>query len=589
MLIGSGLFDTGWYASHYPEATGTGRHPVEHYLRHGAEGYHPGPEFDTSWYLHANDDVRHAGINPLLHYVHVGRAEGRPRRALIGGPDGAPRIEPSDPQPPPPVPPSQPQPPGGRPGTRSQPPGAVAENQVPRTFAFYLPQFHPIAENDWAHGMGFTEWHNVVKAKPLFRNHYQPRMPGELGFYDLRAEEVLRRQIQLAQEHGISGFCFYYYYFGGKRLLYKPLENFIKSDIDAPFMFLWANENWTKRWDGGDQDVIIAQHHSHADDLAFIRDLIPVFQDTRYVKIGGKPILLVYKTHLFPDISATTETWRAEIERHGFPGIFLVMVDDWISDLDHPRQFGFDASYEIPSNLVPEEVLSAEIGELGLDDDFAGRIVDYAKFAKFHLGRPFPSYKRFRTVMLPWDNTPRYGPRAMVHINGQGEAYKLWLLQAVLDTYRRHAPDERLVFIHSWNEWCEGTYLEPDGKLGRWYLEQTRDALSIARDAIERTGVSGDAEAMAEFLKMQDAKDQGAVAIMQAARRQSAYVWRDLLEQRKEAASKREEVDRLRADIEVLREEARHLRAKAGDLYASHSWRVTRPLRAAVDMLRQKR
>jgi hypothetical protein len=430
--------------------------------------------------------------------------------------------------------------------------------------------------------MGFTEWHNVVKAKPLFRNHYQPRMPGELGFYDLRAEEVLRRQIQLAQEHGISGFCFYYYYFGGKRLLYKPLENFIKSDIDAPFMFLWANENWTKRWDGGDQDVIIAQHHSHADDLAFIRDLIPVFQDTRYVKIGGKPILLVYKTHLFPDISATTETWRAEIERHGFPGIFLVMVDDWISDLDHPRQFGFDASYEIPSNLVPEEVLSAEIGELGLDDDFAGRIVDYAKFAKFHLGRPFPSYKRFRTVMLPWDNTPRYGPRAMVHINGQGEAYKLWLLQAVLDTYRRHAPDERLVFIHSWNEWCEGTYLEPDGKLGRWYLEK-------ARDAIERTGVSGDAEAMAEFLKMQDAKDQGAVAIMQAARRQSAYVWRDLLEQRKEAASKREEVDRLRADIEVLREEARHLRAKAGDLYASHSWRVTRPLRAAVDMLRQKR
>ena len=274
-----------------------------------------------------------------------------------------------------------------------------------------------------------------------------------------------------------------------------------------PFMLLWANENWSKRWDGGDQEVIIAQEHSKEDDLAFLLELIPLFRDERYVKVDGKPVLLVYKTHLFPDIRSTVEIWREQIEKSGFPGLFLVMVDDWTADLDHPRQFGFDASYEIPSNLMPPQVLSEETYHLGLQDDFAGQIVDYAKFASFHLSRPFPPYKRFRTVMLPWDNTPRYGSRAIVHINGLGDAYKLWLLQAILDTHHRYAPEERMVFIHSWNEWCEGTYLEPDGRFGRLFLEQTRDAINIVRQVIDRADCLSSANAMAYLLRLQQAKD----------------------------------------------------------------------------------
>ena len=155
----------------------------------------------------------------------------------------------------------------------------------------------------------------------------------------------MREQITLATDHGVDGFCFYYYYFQGKKLLYKPIENYINSDIKAPFFFLWANENWSKRWDGGDREVIVAQKHSREDDLAFIRELAPLFADERYVKINRKPLLLVYKSQLFPDVRKTTEIWRDEIQRLGFPGLYLVMVDDWTQDVYHPREFGFDAAY----------------------------------------------------------------------------------------------------------------------------------------------------------------------------------------------------------------------------------------------------
>ena len=267
-----------------------------------------------------------------------------------------------------------------------------------------------------------------------------------------------------------DGFCFYYYYFQGRKLLYKPLDNFIKSDVDMPFMCLWANENWTKRWDGGDREVIIEQHHSDEDDLLALRELVTLFKDRRYVKVQGKPVFMVYKTHLFPDIRRTVDLWRSEIVKHGFPGLYLVMVDDWTGDPIHPREIGFDASYEIPSNIVPDDLLKDDVSDLHLCDDFTGRIVDYAKFANFHLGRPFPRYRRFRTVMLPWDNTPRYGSRSMVQVGGESESYRLWLLQAILDTYHQYPAEERFVFIHSWNEWCEGTYLEPDLKRKRFFL-----------------------------------------------------------------------------------------------------------------------
>lgn len=534
LLNQSPLFDGAWYAVHHADVEASALSPAEHYLSIGGPlGYLPGPEFDAHGYLERNNDVAMAGANPLLHFIRFGEKEGRVGRKAARMPSSLQeQATPAEP----------------RSLYSSDKPqlSAVLEqedpltltlkvplpdNEMPRTFAFYLPQFHPIPENNWAHGMGFTEWNNVIKAKPLFNGHYQPRIPGELGYYDLRSFDVMREQVDLALEHGISGFCFYYYYFHGKKLLYKPIENYIRSDLKMPFFFLWANENWSKRWDGGDNEVIIAQQHSKEDDVAFIRELLPLFEDERYTKVNGKPILCIYKAHLFPDILSTTEIWRDEVAKAGFPGVYLVMVDDWTSDPPQPRQLGFDASYEIPSNVIPQQVLSTETDSLGLGDDFTGRIVDYEKFARFHMSRPSPEYRRLRTVMLPWDNTPRYGSRAIVHINTGGDAYKLWLQQAMLDSAARYPAEERIVFLHSWNEWCEGTYMEPDGKSGRRYLEETRDAINEVKSVLAMGGDTEQGRAIALLQRIQREKDEGAYRILQAARMQSAALWqaRDVL------------------------------------------------------------
>ncbi len=546
-VLQAGFFDPAWYRTQYPDVDAMGFDALDHYLTIGThERREPGPDFSAADYRIHHEDVEAAGVDPLVHYSESGIFEGRSRFVPVLDQNIGDEL------------------------SADIAIGAISDHlagmsavakalkpttlaQMPRTFAFYLPQFHPIPENDWAHGMGFTEWNNVVDAKPLFRGHYQPRKPGELGFYDLRSSEVLERQLSLAAEHGIDGFCFYYYYFKGRKLLQKPFRNFIDSATKTPFLLLWANENWSKRWDGGDKEVIIAQHHSRDDDLAFIREVSTLFQDDRYVRVRGKPVLMIYKTHLFPNITATVETWREEIERLGFPGIYLVMVDDWSQDLNQPQDLGFDATYEIPSNLVPANVLDDDAAEIGLKKDFTGRIVDYRKFAAYHAGRPFPQYKRFRTVMLPWDNTARYASRAMVHTHGTGEAYKLWLLQALLETHRRYDREERIVFLHSWNEWCEGTYLEPDGKLGRLYLNQTRDAIQIARQAIALGG-SEHAEVVSALLRVQQIKDEGAFRVLNAARVQTSHLWREAEFRRQHILTLEAKIARLeRANAEVTR------------------------------------
>jgi ADP-heptose:LPS heptosyltransferase len=588
LVLRSGLFDRSWYVVQYPEVVATGREPLDHFLSvGGAAGFSPGPDFNTRQYLADYVDVARQGGNPLVHFLNEGRAEGRRSRPVAVAPDGDALLETAA------VGPTRPL--STCPGDER--PAATfsdAKTEVaPHTFAFYLPQFHPIAENNWAHGPGFTEWNNVIKAKPLFNGHYQPRIPGELGYYDLRSVEVMREQVRLATEHGITGFCFYYYNFQGKKLLYKPIENYINSDIQAPFFFLWANENWSKRWDGGDREVIVAQQHSREDDLAFMRELAPLFADDRYVKINGKPLLLVYKTHLFPNVRATTEIWRDEIVKHGFPDLYLVMVDDWTQDLYHPREYGFDAAYEIPSNIVPQQVASDETAQLGLGDDFEGRIIDYQKFAEFHMSRPFPEYKRFRTVMAPWDNTPRYGSRAMVHINTDGDAYRLWLTQALLDSYKRYDPEERIVFLHSWNEWCEGTYLEPDGKTGRRYLEETRSAIADVRNVIALDESGEKTDAISLLFRLQKEKDHGAFRVMQATRLLPLFMQREL--------------DRVRGDYHQLELTSRHVtsressleqalhhtaaaladaRAALDEVRGSTSWRATSPLRWITRRLR---
>ncbi len=565
MVVESGFFDRAWYVTHHPESLQNGIDPLDYFITVGGQsGHSPGQGFDAAWYNSQRPDLVVVS-DPLQHYLHFGRGEG-----LRPCPHAASTVVETQP--------TNEHMTATLASLWSQPQAtteASGENKsLPRIFAFYLPQFHPIAENNYGHRPGFTEWDNVIKARPLFKGHYQPRVPGELGYYDLRSVDVMREQIRLANDHGITGFCFYFYYFQGKKLLYKPIDNYIKSDIKAPFFFLWANENWSRRWDGGDNEIIISQNHSPEDDLAFIRELLPIFADDRYVKVAGKPILAIYKTHLFPNILQSTEIWRNEVAKNGFHGLYLVMADDWASDLPHPRELGFDASYEIPSNLVPEQALWQHTKLLGLKNGFDGKIVDYRKFASFHLGRPFPDHKRFRTVMAPWDNTPRYGPRAMVQVNTDNDSYKLWLSQALIDTRRRYSAEEQIVFLHSWNEWCEGTYVEPDGRYGRRFLEETKEVVDeLGSMALVES--KADPEMGVYFQRLMRAKDEGATRSLQGMRQQTMYLYRDLEHQRAQIVKLTKGGIDQSAELAAV-EEVRQ------SFLRSKSWRLTKPLRAVA-------
>lgn len=360
------------------------------------------------------------------------------------------------------------------------------QQEIAKTIALYLPQFHPIPENDFHWGKGFTEWTNVTKAIPYFDGHYQPKLPTELGFYDLRLQEVIEAQSLMAKEYGIYGFCFYLYWFNGKKLLYKPIENMLKSKkFDMHFCFCLANENWTKRWDGQNRDIIIAQNHSLEDDVAFIKNFLPIFEDERYIKVDGKPVLLVYRTELFPDIRKTVDLWKEEARKYGFKDIYLIRCEGFDSNTK-PQDISFDASYEVPVFYLPDELLYDSIYKLNIRADFEGKIFDYDKVANYYMiNRKFPEYKRFKTVMARWDNTPRYGAKSVILYNESPEKYSEWLFDSLIKTAERYNPDEQFVFIHSWNEWAEGAFIEPDLRYGRKYLEATKraiDSFNVLKD-----------------------------------------------------------------------------------------------------------
>ena len=199
-----------------------------------------------------------------------------------------------------------------------------------KLIAFYLPQFHPIPENDKWWGAGFTEWTNVRRSKPNFAGHVQPNLPTELGFYDLRDAEVMQKQAKLAREHGIFGFCYYYYWFNGKRLLETPVDRMLASgQPDFPFCLCWANENWTRRWDGQESEVLMHQEYSDAADEQFIRDILPFLRDRRYIRVNGKPLLMVYRVDKLPDAKQTAERWRRVATSNGLPGLHLTAVQSF--------------------------------------------------------------------------------------------------------------------------------------------------------------------------------------------------------------------------------------------------------------------
>jgi len=359
-------------------------------------------------------------------------------------------------------------------------------NEIARLICFYLPQFHPIPENDNWWGTGFTDWINVTKAKPVFPGHYQPHAPADLGFYDLRVPEVREAQAALASEYGIFGFCYHHYWFAGHRLLERPFNEVLASGKpDFPFCLCWANENWTRRWDGREHEILIQQRHSDKDDIDFIRALFPAFRDKRYIRVNGKPVLIVYQTELLPDPARTSMIWREETSKAGFEGLYLCRAETFTSygnDTD-PGTIGFDAAIEFP----PHAIWSASLRPTVVkgNSDFDGEVLDYEQVVYGSLMRPKPSYKLFRGVMPSWDNIPRKPRNGLVFVNSSPELYQQWLADCIRWTRRHYQGDERLVFINAWNEWAEGCHLEPDLKYGHRYLQATRDALRTEDNLLE--------------------------------------------------------------------------------------------------------
>jgi len=333
-----------------------------------------------------------------------------------------------------------------------------------RAIAFYLPQFHPIPENDEWWGRGFTEWVNVAKAKPLFPGHYQPHLPADLGFYDLRLPEARQAQADLAREYGIHGFCYYHYWFNGKRLLERPFDEVLASRHPSlPFCLCWANENWTRRWDGQDDQILVDQTYSENDDRAHIRWLLRAFRDERYIRIGGRPLFLVYRANKLADPMKTTAIWREEARRSGVGDLYLCRVESFADERDDPTIIGFDAAVEFQPDWcnydVPRRVRGHNVYEFSL-------VVDQM------LRKGAPAYKRFPCVMPSWDNSPRRRAGATIFRGSTPALYEKWLKAATRKVVAAGA-EEPIVFINAWNEWAEGNHLEPCQKWGRDYLEAT--------------------------------------------------------------------------------------------------------------------
>lgn len=339
-----------------------------------------------------------------------------------------------------------------------------------KLIAFYLPQYHPIPENNKWWGDNFTEWTNVRKATPLFDGHYQPHIPHEdIGYYDLRDTETQRMQAEMAKKYGIYGFCYYHYWFDGKKLLETPLQNLLEHpEIDFPFCICWANENWTRRWDGDNKEVLIKQSYSYDDDVAFINDLIPTLKDRRYIKVDGKPLVLIYRPALLPDSKKTMKIWKEEAKKNGIDDLYIVRIENFDRNIP-PSKFGCDAAVDFTPNFD-----ALEYDKIS-DKPYVG---SYDSLIVNSLINPDEDYPLFKCVCPGWDNAARrQDGGGATFINASPKKYKYWLKKSIEYTFYKFKGDKRLIFINAWNEWGEGAHLEPDKKFGYEYLEATKGAL----------------------------------------------------------------------------------------------------------------
>ena len=344
-----------------------------------------------------------------------------------------------------------------------------------KLLAFFLPQFHPIPENDEWWGKGFTEWTNVTKAVPQFVGHYQPKLPGELGFYDLRLPEITARQVELAKNYGISGFCFYHYWFSGRRILEKPLDLMLADkNWDMPFCLCWANENWSRRWDGSETDILLSQQHRPKDDEQFIKDLSVYLKDHRYICIDNKPLILIYRPDLLPDPERLSQVWRKWCRDNDIGEIYLCNVHSF----DHldPQSIGYDACIEFPPNLFPLDYCDHEVDLI--NKAYTGKVYKYPQLLDIAHNYTVPDFVRFRGITPGWDNEPRRTGKGSSFIDNSPDVYKKWLANLCYYTQSQQPENKQYIFINAWNEWAEGAYLEPDNKFGYAFLEATYQVLS---------------------------------------------------------------------------------------------------------------
>jgi lipopolysaccharide biosynthesis protein len=354
-----------------------------------------------------------------------------------------------------------------------------------RYVAFYLPQFHPIPENDAWWGPGFTEWVNVAQGDPLFRGHDQPDLPGDLGFYDLRLPETRQAQAALAAHHGIDAFCYFHYWFQGRRMLERPFEEVFRSgEPDFPFCLCWANESWTRAWDGKSDEILLEQTYSREDDLAHIRALAEVFADPRYLRIDGRPVFLVYRAFRHPRPREFADVWRTEAQRLGIGEVYLCAVNGGRDQLLGPDAFGMDAMvafapfYGLLRGKRDGKVARASRELLRSNNQYVQhRIFDYETVMQDNLDRPVPPHKIFPGVSPGFDNSPRRPSGATIITGSTPEMYEKWL-RAAIERFEPYSAQENLLFVNAWNEWAEGNHLEPSRRWQHQYLEAHARACS---------------------------------------------------------------------------------------------------------------
>ena len=493
----SPLFDAQWYREHYK--LGELASPMLHYLRSRPAPFNPIPEFDAHYYLAAYPDVVAAKTDPFEHYCTIGFREGRNPSADFNGKAYAERFLKGQKN----VNPlahyrasknwgqfrsslaGEERTPFAsvkkfsRPGKRFAefaPLPAKAERRA-KVLAFYLTQFHAIPENDRWWGKGFTEWTNVARGQPRFHDHYQPRIPRDLGYYSLDDVNVMRRQATMARDAGLSGFVFYYYRFDGKRLLEKPLENFLAArDIDMPFALMWANENWTRRWDGEDQDVLIAQNYGPADDEGVCADFARHFHDPRYIRLGGRPLLMIYRPGLLDHPAATLANWR-RIFREKFRENPILVMAQCFDDHD-PRLYGLDGAVEFPPHKLAQNMPNINAAVEMFDPGFNGDILDYDAIVAASLDEPAPDFPLIKTAVPGWDNDARRQGAGLTIHDSTPAKYEAWLGELVERAGREAFFGEAVVCVNAWNEWAEGAYLEPDQHFGAAFLNATARAVA---------------------------------------------------------------------------------------------------------------